>query len=268
MWFKIGLFLLFLFFSKNVNAQVVINEIFPNPSGVSSEPTEFIELFNLNNYDLDLSNYTLEDASGKIFVISQTISANGYLSFTRAQTGIALNNSGGEEVLFKDLDGNILDSYAFDKTTEDKSFSRYPNGSGDFQDNTVPTQNSANNPPPSPTPSPTPVPTSTPTPIPTPTPSPTSTPIPTTISTNTPVQTTLKFTEKNLPTQKLETDEEEPAQFSNEPLGFDSNLNKDNPSVLGINTSSKRFPKAAIIMIAGGVGFIALAVYIIFRKKK
>lgn len=49
--------LLYLALPISVHAKVVINEVFANPSGELSEPTEFIELY--SDEAIDLEGYTL-----------------------------------------------------------------------------------------------------------------------------------------------------------------------------------------------------------------
>lgn len=76
---------------------VIINEILPNPQG-SDEENEFIELYNTNNFDIDLSGWKIQDTEGTIttYIIPQNsiILANSFLVFKRPDTKISLNNSG------------------------------------------------------------------------------------------------------------------------------------------------------------------------------
>ncbi len=91
---------------------VFINEILPNPKG-ADETDEWIELFNTNNFDIDLSGWQIKDSAGTItsFKIppSTTILAGGYLVFKRPDTKIMLNNSGDGLILFAP-DNKIIDS--------------------------------------------------------------------------------------------------------------------------------------------------------------
>ena len=165
---------MFLAFPKAVNAQIVINEVFSNPSGSSSEPTEFVELYNTLDQDFDLTGFKLADLV-KEFTLEATISAHSFLSFTRQDTKIALNNS-SETISLLDPGGQVIDSFSYDSTVEDKSFSRIPDGTGGFISDTEVTEGQANQAPPTPTPTEEPTPTSTPTSSPTSTQTPTSTP--------------------------------------------------------------------------------------------
>ena len=76
---------------------VYINEILPNPAG-PDELDEWIELYNSNNFDVDLSGWQFKTQQGTIttFTIPQNtkILANGFLVFKRPDTNIMLNNDG------------------------------------------------------------------------------------------------------------------------------------------------------------------------------
>ena len=79
---------------------IFINEILPNPSG-ADETNEWVEIFNSNNFDIDLSGWQLQDTVGTIttFTINPSadsgqakILANGFLVFKRPDTKIMFNN--------------------------------------------------------------------------------------------------------------------------------------------------------------------------------
>ena len=168
-------------------ADVVINEVFANPSGSSTEEIEFIELFNKGSGSIDISGWKISDKV-KTYIIADTIiSAGGFVAFRKSISGIALNNT-DEDLTLKDISDEIIDSISYDVTIEDKSWSRAPDGTGEFVNNVDPTEGIANSvPTPTSTPTPSLIPTSintptivptstfTPTPTKTPTPSPTST---------------------------------------------------------------------------------------------
>lgn len=94
---------------------VYINEILPNPQGADQE-NEWIELYNQNNFDVDLSNWQLKDTVGsvKIFTIptDTKILTNGFLIFKRPDTKIMLNNDQDGLLLINPL-GNTVDSIIF-----------------------------------------------------------------------------------------------------------------------------------------------------------
>jgi len=76
---------------------VFINEIMPDPAG-PDETDEWIELYNSNNFDVDLSGWQLQDQQGTIttFTIPKNteILTDSFLVFKRPQTNIMLNNDG------------------------------------------------------------------------------------------------------------------------------------------------------------------------------
>jgi hypothetical protein len=115
---------------ENFVSGIVINEILPNPKGDDSEK-EFIELKNLNNFDVDLTNWYLQDSSNKKFKISSKIPKNGFLVIFRKDSKIALNNSNDCVKLFQP-DGTLADSVCYSgEVLEDVSFAR--NEKGEFE---------------------------------------------------------------------------------------------------------------------------------------
>lgn len=76
---------------------VFINEIMPNPKGPDGTD-EWIEIYNSNNSDVDLSGWQIQDTVGTIttYTIPQgtIILADGFLVFKRPDTQIMLNNDG------------------------------------------------------------------------------------------------------------------------------------------------------------------------------
>jgi hypothetical protein len=77
---------------------VVLNELHPNPVG-DDRVGEYIELINIGTQDADLSGWRIEDALGTTYEFdSTTIAAGEVLVIARSETGIALNNTGGEQV--------------------------------------------------------------------------------------------------------------------------------------------------------------------------
>ncbi|MBN1168655.1 lamin tail domain-containing protein [Candidatus Woesebacteria bacterium] len=266
-------FLLFLFIPFDVYAQVVINEVFPNPSGDSSELTEYVELYNTNNADaIDLEEYVLVDAANNSFTVSQVvIGPLEFVSFTKADTGIGLNNS-EDTITLKDPLGVEVDSFSYPKTSEDKSWSRYPDGIGDFYSNTAPSKNSSNYSPPTSTPTNTPKPTKTPTP--------TKTPIPTRIPTATNIPTKIPT-----PTEKVSSAEAVSSPTSNVNELVDTNAVEKNSeqNILGIREEilkddaedkiyetgdqEKKLPVAAIGIILGGISFMGAGAYPYIKER-
>jgi competence ComEA-like helix-hairpin-helix protein len=107
-------------------AGVVINEILPNPEG-ADETNEWIELYNSNSSDIDLSGWQLQDTNGTIttYTIAQgtKILANSFLIFKRPDTKISLNNDqDGLNLLTPDK--KIADSVAFTTAPLNQSYNK------------------------------------------------------------------------------------------------------------------------------------------------
>jgi len=269
-----GILFIILFFGllpRRVSAQVVINEVFPNPSGSSSEPDEFIELFNLGTEPVVITGWQISDTQGtvKTYSIPENILGTGtYISFRRSATGIALNNT-GDGVELRDTGGILKDSTSFGDIKEDRSFSRIPNGVGNFVADTDVTELSANISPP--TPEPTPVP-QTPTPTPTPTQTPilimssqssakTPTPVPTKTPSPVPVKTPLR-TNSSTPIATISAGISEVLGIRAGPTGSPSASIEASPD------KKANFPLLPIILIFAGVCFVAVPIFSIIKDGK
>ena len=102
---------------------VVISEVYPNPPGSDAEG-EFIELYNSGDVSVDLTDWRLGDGSKKRFRIKEGVLGPGaYMVFDRGQTGIALNNSGGEDVTLYSPDGLVVSTLSYGSAKEGESYS-------------------------------------------------------------------------------------------------------------------------------------------------
>jgi hypothetical protein len=105
---------------------VLINEIMPNPKG-ADETDEWIELYNPNNSDVDLSGWQIQDAAGTItaFTIPRDIkiTAGGFLVFKRPDTKIMLNND-KDGVNLLTPDKKIVDSVSFTSAPLGQSYNK------------------------------------------------------------------------------------------------------------------------------------------------
>lgn len=149
----------FLFCSSYVSAEIRINEIYPAPK--TEEEEEWVELYNNGTNDIDLTEYTLQDATQKpIKIESMNIAAGGFVIATAHKT---LNNSNGDTVsLKKNLLEDPIDIATYSGTFDEfKSYVKCPDG---WIMSTIITQNESND---KACPTVTPTPTSTPTPTPT-----------------------------------------------------------------------------------------------------
>jgi len=117
-------------FVQALNYKVFINEILPSPKG-PDEKEEFIEIFNANDFELDLTGWKISDKVGKtktyIFLKGTKISAKSYLILNRPTTKITLNND-GDELILSDSSGEIVDQVSYQKAQEGKSYSKTDSG--------------------------------------------------------------------------------------------------------------------------------------------
>jgi len=105
---------------------IIINEVLPSPEGPDSEK-EWIEIFNQNNFEVDLSDWQISDASGTIktytFPIGTKINPQGFIVLYRPTTKITLNNEGDVLKLIQP-DGKIIDSVNYEKAPMGSSYNR------------------------------------------------------------------------------------------------------------------------------------------------
>ncbi|MCZ7568643.1 MAG: lamin tail domain-containing protein [Ardenticatenaceae bacterium] len=117
------------------DAPVQLNELLPAPKNVdwdgdgsATAEDEWVELFNAGPEAVALGGWQLDDIAGGgsspyTLPPGTTLVPNELLLLFRHQTGIALNNDGDEVRLLRP-DGSLHDSFAFDRTAPDASYSR------------------------------------------------------------------------------------------------------------------------------------------------
>jgi hypothetical protein len=109
---------------------ISINEILPSPKG-ADETDEWIELYNSNNFEVDLSGWKIQDTNGtpKTFTISDGIKilANGFLVFKRPETKIMLNND-ADGLNLLSPDNKTADSMTFNSAVMGQSYNRAGSG--------------------------------------------------------------------------------------------------------------------------------------------
>lgn len=105
---------------------IIINEILPAPQGPDDQK-EWIEIFNQNQFEVDLSGWKIKDSAGTVttFTIPDgtKIPALGFLVFSRPITKIVLNND-GDEVSLLWPDGKIVQTISYSKAPRGQSYSR------------------------------------------------------------------------------------------------------------------------------------------------
>ena len=132
---------------------VIVNEFMANNVATVAAPngkfSDWMELFNTTNKDVDLSNAALSDniSSPKkwLFPVGTKIKANDFLIVWAdgGDTGTGLHaafklTDAGEEFIFSDPNGVVLDSLTYKNQKSDLSHSRCPNGATKWV-NTYPT---------------------------------------------------------------------------------------------------------------------------------
>lgn len=103
---------------------IVINEVLPSPEGPDSE-NEWIELYNQNDFDVDLNNWTIKDTTGSIkeHLLETKIPSLGYLLLKRPETKITLNND-SDGLILMNPNKEIADSVSFGKALQGQSYNR------------------------------------------------------------------------------------------------------------------------------------------------
>jgi Lamin Tail Domain len=103
---------------------IIINELVPDPDG-SDEEGEYIELFNNDAQDVDLDGWSIEDSSGKEYILSGVVLSNDYTTIYRLDSKITLNNSSGDLVKLFNPASIIVDQIEYDKSIASQSYSRF-----------------------------------------------------------------------------------------------------------------------------------------------
>jgi hypothetical protein len=105
-------------------SNIIINEIMPSPEG-ADETEEWIEIFNQNNFEADLSGWQIKDTVGKtstyVFPSGTKIPAKEFLTLNRQKTKIILNNDGDGLNLIRP-DGEVVNSASYEKAILGQSY--------------------------------------------------------------------------------------------------------------------------------------------------
>jgi len=131
-----------------VAGNLVINELLAGNDTIQADPAgdfdDWLELYNNSDAAIDLSGYFLSDDEEEpgqwAFPTGTTIAAGGYLIVwaddDEDQEGLHANfklSGNGETVTLSDPDTNVVDQITYGEQTDDISFGRFPNGTGDFR---------------------------------------------------------------------------------------------------------------------------------------
>jgi hypothetical protein len=128
--------------------EVVLNEVLAkNTDGTADEGgdlDDWIELYNTTDFSISMTGLYLSDNAENLqkwAFPDVAIAADDYLIVwadeDQEQGALHANfklSGMGEVVFLSDADGNILDMVEFGEQTDDRSYGRFPNGTGDFTD--------------------------------------------------------------------------------------------------------------------------------------
>lgn len=258
------IFLFFFCAPYSFAQMVVLNEIFANPE---NEDDEFVELFNNSDSELDLKDWKITDLVKSYNITDSKISPKSFIVFEKSTTSIVLNNS-SETVSLIDNLGNTIDSFSYEETIESTSWSRFPDGTGSFFNNTNVTKGTSNSSPPTPTPTITP----TPTKIPTPTKAPSPTKVPTSAKTPTPlISPHTDLSDESFLNGEMDSIISPTRTVSKKKINVNPTLNKDvagisDDDINGEPSVEKTTPNY-LYSVTTGLGMIILGCGILLYKK-
>ncbi len=112
---------------ENYPNGIVFNEILPSPEGLD-ETEEWIEIYNQNDFPVDLSGWQISDSFGQTkthhFPENSIILPKSYLVIKRPESGIILNNQ-EEKLLIVSPDKKVVDFVYYKNAVRDQSFARF-----------------------------------------------------------------------------------------------------------------------------------------------
>ncbi len=118
-----------LMVKKLYPGNILINEIMPSPRGLD-EKKEWLELFNNNDFEVELFNWKIRDGFGTpgiyVFPEESKIAAKDFLVLKRKESGIKLQNSRDELILINP-NGKFVYQIAYQNAPLGKSFNRGEN---------------------------------------------------------------------------------------------------------------------------------------------
>ena len=106
-------------------SNIFFNEILPSPEGSDSE-NEYVEIFNNNEFSVNLLNWTLKDTQGSIkkYIFPNTVvKSKSFLILYRPQTKITLNNAtDGLELL--NPNNKVVDQITYESAPKAESYNK------------------------------------------------------------------------------------------------------------------------------------------------
>ncbi len=116
-------------FQQTYPEGIVLNEILASPAG-ADETNEWIEIFNQNNFSVDLSNWRIFDTVGSVktyvFPLGTKIPAQNYLILERPVSKIVLNNE-ADGLKLSQPSGQAIDEVVYEKAPLGQSYNRTEN---------------------------------------------------------------------------------------------------------------------------------------------
>jgi len=97
---------------------VYFKEVLPNPVGQDTDG-EWIKLINTGDEPINLTGWSIEDASGKKYTFNTSIDAKTELVLEYSATGITLNNNNETLTLFNGS-GEVVDTLTYSGASDDE----------------------------------------------------------------------------------------------------------------------------------------------------
>lgn len=152
---------IFIVLPTILHSQVVINEIMSDNeetlSSISGETHDYIELYNDNDYDVNLDGYYLSDNIEELTkwkIIDRVLTPNSFILIYASGLDLSQGNelhtnfkisSDGEEIYLSDSNGQIVDEFDSIELDEDEAYGRLPDGSESKVILPIPSPDSSNN---------------------------------------------------------------------------------------------------------------------------
>ncbi len=121
--------------------QIFINEILPNPK--DSDDAEFIELYNNNSFDVDLTNWQIGDSTTSRYAIKTSdfadpkIKAKSYFLLPKSIINITLNNDSDSVKLYQP-NQNLLDQIDYSECFEGQSYNKVSDNNWQWSETLTP----------------------------------------------------------------------------------------------------------------------------------
>jgi len=103
---------------------VRINELLPDPDG-NDEEGEYIELYNADSVNIDLTNWKLKDSLNSTYALTGNINADEYIVVYRRESKITLNNSSGDSIKLYSPDNVLVSEVNYSKSVPGSSYSYF-----------------------------------------------------------------------------------------------------------------------------------------------